>query len=1043
MAPPRSLHSLEQLSLADRVLFNQFSRGPSDVIPYQVVHHAFESIAAAHPDATAVRHYDGTTITYRELNRRANVLANELRGTYGLRKGDRVVLVYSRCIEMVVFIFAVLKAGGQYVPLDGGIIPEDTLGYDIVDSNAPVVLCLPKFREKVLRSVPSERRDRVRVVDLDANSWLWTHGNNGHPGVIVKPEDGAYVIYTSGTTGRPKGVDVRHEGVTNTLLAEPSKLGIRVGKNVAQQLNVGFDMCAWEILGTMMNGGTLHIRGSGNDLWTDCLQRVDTVIATPSVVLKHMPRREDFPNIRTIAVGGEPCPLALAEQWAPYVKFWNVCGPTEISILNTAHLHKPGKTLSIGKPNPNTNVYVLDEDENPVKIGEPGIMWAGGPGVSRGYLNLPELTAQRYKVDKFAKDGRMMFNTGDLARWLEDGSLEPLGRKDDQVKISGFRVELDGVSRAIEKCPGVVKGCALKIDDRLWGFYSAPAPIDEAQLKTVVGEGQPFYAVPTVWKYLTLIELTPNGKVDKRALRDIAAGGAAQAPPPLPLADIPTGMSTPQQSSSASSVKTAVSPTSEGGFTLVDSRTFTVVDSQQRDIDLEKTAAFVEEAAEKEEEDYELPSKKGFHGWRWIRHRGLNAYRKLFGVIFLSNLAVFVWMLYESRNSNFSLPLNHLATAVAANLLGAVLLRQEYVVNFIFWACSRVPTSMPLSIRRHFARVYHNGGVHSGCAVSATVWWVIFTGAATGNFIAPQSLYSVNLITLVLTYLILILLVMILVMAYPSIRAKMHDQFEWTHRFAGWSALALVWAHVIATAASMSAEPLGPALAKTPALYLVALTSFSIALPWMRLRRVKVVPEPLSKHAVRLHFDFCTPGPCTSRGVRITDRPMVEWHAFAAIPEPSGKGFSIVVSKAGDWTKRIIENPPTSIWTRGTPASGVLAVAPLFKKMVLVATGSGIGPCLPVLMERRVPARVVWSTKNPLKTYGQGVMDLILKADPDALIWDTDERGRPDLVQLAYNVYKESGAECVAIISNGPTVNKFVYRMEARGIPAFGPIWDS
>ncbi|OLN85685.1 Linear gramicidin synthase subunit C [Colletotrichum chlorophyti] len=1041
MVSSSSFHSLDSLSLADRVLFNQFSRGPSDAIPYHVVHHAFESVAAAHPDVTAVRHYDGTTITYRELNRRANVLANELREAHGLRKGDRVVLVYSRCIEMVVFILAVLKAGGQYVPLDGGIIPEDTLGYDIADSNAPVVLCLPKFREKVLRSVPLDRRDLVRVVDLDANSGLWKYGNAGHPGVDVSPTDGCYVIYTSGTTGRPKGVDVRHEGVTNTLLAEPSKLGIRVGKNVAQQLNVGFDMCAWEILGTIMNGGTLHIRGSGNDVWRDCLQRVDTVIATPSVVLKHMPRRKDFPNIRTIAVGGEPCPLALAEQWAPYVKFWNVCGPTEISILNTAHLHKPGKTLSIGKPNPNTNVYILDDDENPVRIGEPGTMWAGGPGVSRGYLNLPELTASRYKPDKFTKDGRMMFNTGDLARWLEDGSLEPLGRKDDQVKISGFRVELDGVSRAIERCPAVTKGCALKIDDRLWGFYSAPAPIDEAQLKAIVGEGQPFYAVPTVWKHLSVIELTPNGKVDKRALRDIAAGNAP-APSAWPLAPIDTSMSTPPDYSSASSIKTAVSsPTSEGGLTLVDSRTFTVVESRGADPDLEKTAAFVEE--NEEQGDYELPSKNGFHGWRWIRHRGLNAYRKLFGVIFIANLAVFGLLLWNSRNDNFSLPLNHLATAVSANLLGAVLLRQEYVVNFIFWACSRVPTSFPLCIRRHFARVYHNGGVHSGCAVSATVWWVIFTGAATGNFLAPRSLYNVNLILLVLTYLILLLLVAILVMAYPTIRAKMHDQFEWTHRFAGWSALALVWAHVIATAASQSTEPLGQALAKTPALYLVALTTISIALPWMRLRRVKVVPEPLSKHAVRLHFDFCTPPPCSSRGVRITDRPMIEWHAFAAIPEPNGTGFSIVVSKAGDWTKRIIENPPTSIWTRGTPASGVLAVAPLFKKMVLVATGSGIGPCLPVLMERRVPARVVWSTKNPIKTYGQGIMDTILAADPEAVIWDTDSMGRPNLVQLAYNVYKESGAECVAIISNGPTTNKFVYQMESRGIPAFGPIWDS
>jgi non-ribosomal peptide synthetase component F len=154
-----------------------------------------------------------------------------------------------------------------------------------------------------------------------------------------------------------------------------------------------------------MNGGTLHIRGSGNDLWAECLRRVDTVIATPSVLLKHMPRRQDFPNIQTIAVGGEPCPVALAERWASQVRFWNVCGPTEVSVLNTAHLHTPGGVLSIGRPIPNTNVYILDDDESPTKIGQPGVMWAGGLGVSRGYLNLPELTAARYKPDKFTKDG--------------------------------------------------------------------------------------------------------------------------------------------------------------------------------------------------------------------------------------------------------------------------------------------------------------------------------------------------------------------------------------------------------------------------------------------------------------------------------------------------------------------------------------------------------------------------------------------------------------------------------------------------------------
>ncbi|RSM01196.1 hypothetical protein CEP52_008643 [Fusarium oligoseptatum] len=1029
MSASSSFHSLDSLSLADRVLFNKFSKGPSQSIPYNVVHHAFEAAALAHPEVTAIRHYDGSTITYRELNRRANMLANVLRDTYGLKVGDRVVLVYSRCIEMVVFILAVLKAGGQYIPLDGGIVTDDTLGFDIVDSNAPVVICLPKFREKVIRSIPRQRQGLVDVIDLDQNSRLWLQGNSAHPMVDVGPDHGAYVIYTSGTTGRPKGVDVRHGGVTNTLLAEPSRLGIGVGSHVAQQLNVAFDMCAWEILGTMMNGGTLHIRGSGLEPWTDCLRRVDTVIATPSVVLKYMPRVEDFPNVKTIAVGGEPCPLALADKWAPYVKFWNVCGPTEISILNTAHLHRPGRTLSIGKPNPNTNVYILDDDENPVKIGEPGIMWAGGDGVSRGYLGMPDLTKTRYKPDKFTQDGRMMFNTGDLAQWLEDGSLLPLGRKDDQVKIQGFRVELDGVSRAIETTPSVIKGCALKIEDKLWGFYSAHAPIDEGELKTAVSISQPFYAVPTVWKHLPTLELTPNGKVDKRALYKVAAESGKELP------ELPVKKPRPQ-TMWPSPPRTSSSSSSDG--TLVEADHF----GSSRDLEKNGKDVIID-VTEVESEEDQLPAKNGFHGWRWVRHRALSAYRKLFGFIFIANLVVLIFLLYESRNTNFSPQASHLATAVAANLLIAVLVRQDYVVNAIFFICSRVPTSLPLSIRRHFARVYHNGGVHSGCAVSATAWWVMFTVTSSRDYVALENPPPIKAFVLALTYVIMATLSFILAMAYPTVRVKMHDQFEWAHRFVGWFTVALVWTHVVASTVATTSGPVGPALAKSPTIYLVGLATLSIALPWVRLRRVKVVPEPLSKHAVRLHFDFCTPGPCTSRGVRITDRPLIEWHAFAAIPEPSGKGFSIVVSKAGDWTKRIIENPPTSIWTRGTPASGVLAVAPLFKKVVLVATGSGIGPCLPVIMERRVPCRVVWSTKNPLATYGQGILDTILACDPDALIWNTDERGRPDMTKLAYQVYKESGAECVCIISNRSTTAKVVYQLESRGIAAYGPILDS
>ncbi|KAK0671247.1 hypothetical protein QBC41DRAFT_344731 [Cercophora samala] len=1022
---PTPFHSLDSLSVEDQARFDRFGRGATIPPPFTRVHHAFESVASKQPDATAASQFDGAVMTYGQLDHHANILANELQTRFGFKRGARAVLVYSRSIEMLIFILAVLKAGGQYVPIDGGIIPVETLSYVVSDSSAEIVICLPKYSDKATKAC----QHGVPIVSLNLQSDLWKSGVSSRPLLDVGPHDGAYVIYTSGTTGRPKGVNVTHSNICHTLLVEPAKLEITVGTKVAQQLNVAFDLCAWEILGTLMNGGTLHLRGSGNDLWTACLKQVDVVISTPSVAIKRFPRHEDFPNLRTIVVGGEPCPKPLADHWAQHTgtRFINICGPTEITILNTAHIHKLGGPLTIGKPNPNTTLYVLDENENPVKIGDVGVMWVGGAGVSKGYVNLPELTATRYKLDKFTRDGTRMFNTGDLVRWNADGCLETLGRQDDQVKINGFRVELDGVSRAIESCSGVIKGCALKVDNALWGFYSAAEHISEVELSNAVSVQQPFYGVPRIWHYLgPTIPLTANGKIDKRMLLDIAAAIAHTES---------SGVQTPQtaestgKESSDAVIKAGPTPT----ITVLEKRS---LPSSSSSTDGGKP------------EVVDLPPKKGFHGWRWLRHTGASAYRKLFGIIFVANSIAFALVLWQSREPGhgFQLPLDNLATAVSANLLASVLLRQDYVVNLIFWLATRVPTSAPLSLRRHLARVYHYGGVHSGASVAASLWWAVFTVSATIKFAPAGPAQPPQRIgVLVLTYLIFALLLAILIMAYPSVRAKLHDQFEWTHRFAGWTALALVWAHlIVVTAALRTSQPLATTLSKTPALYLLTLTTLSIAAPWLRLRRVKVEAEPLSRHAVRLHFDFKTPRECSSLGVRITDRPLVEWHAFAAIPEPDGKsGLSLLVSRAGDWTGKIIDNPPTHLWTRGEPASGVLAVAPLFKKIVLVATGSGIGPCLPVIMERKVPCRILWSTKNPLKTYGQGIIDEVKRCDDTAVVWDTDNMGRPDLVQLAWELYHESGAECVCIISNAKTTKRVVYQLEARGIPAFGPIWDS
>ncbi|KAI1823092.1 acetyl-CoA synthetase-like protein [Xylaria intraflava] len=1007
-----SFYSIENLSPEDQRSFNQFGRGPCVDIPFALAHKAFEHIVDNHPHVTAARHFDGATITYQELDKRANILSNDLIKR-GLRPNDRACIVVSRSIELLVGILAVLKSGAQYVPLDGGIATSATLEHIFSDAGARIILCLGKFRTKI---EPHARKTKAEIVELDGQHREGLSDNDARPNVVMNPDFGSYMIYTSGTTGKPKGVDIRHRNVTNNLLVEPASLKITVGKNVAQLLNISFDMAQWEILATLMNGGTLHIR-NGN--WADVLGRVDTVIATPTVLGKFA--QADFPNIKTVVVGGEPCPLSLAEEWSPHVDFWNICGPTEITILNTAHLHKPGELLTIGRPLPNTTVYILDDDENPVGIGEPGVMWAGGACVSAGYVNLPDLTATRFKPDKFNQDGTTMFNTGDLGRWTADGKIIPLGRKDDQVKIKGFRVELDGVSAAVESAPSVTKACALVVDDKLWAFYSAPNRLNEDELSQAVGETLPYYAVPTRWSYISSIPLTINGKFDKRKLREMAEAQKA------PRQAVSSG-------SLANSSHSTVITAGESTWST------NIVDLEKGTINHQQKVCASEDP--REETKYALPSKNGFHGQRWLRHRFFSLYRRFFSFIFFANLLAFALVWWKSWDSG-SLPLSQLPTAVAANLLVAVAMRQDHVINFLFWLATRVPTWAPLAIRRQCARVYHIGGIHSGAAVSAVLWWLIFTIGATVNFARGNQEVHINTGTIVLSYLVLALLLAIVSMAHPDIRAKLHDQFEWTHRFAGWTATALVWVHLVVATDSLKSrtQSLADALARTPAIYLLALITLSIALPWLRLRRVAVRPEFLSQHAIRLHFDFETP--IAGKAIRLSDKPMREWHAFATVDKPGEKGFSIIVSNAGDWTRKTIDGQPQRLWTRGALASGVLTIAPLFKKVVLVATGSGIGPCLPVILEGRVPARVLWSTPHPRETFGEEIISDVLRADPKAIIWNTRTQGKPDLTALAYQMMKESDAEAVCIISNKKVTQQVVYRLEARGIPAFGAIFDS
>ncbi|MET7696634.1 amino acid adenylation domain-containing protein [Streptomyces sp. NPDC005485] len=504
---------LRPLTPRDQALFWHYGRGPAVPVPDPLVHHAVERQAAATPHAVAAEHR-GATITYGELDRYADGLAARL-VREGVRPGDHVGLFARRSIPLLVGLLGTLKAGAAYVPQDIGLTPTAQLDHVMRTAATRVVLTLSEHAHRV------PRQQDVRLIALDEPLTYEggpTSREGGPPGVAVRPDDGCYVLFTSGTTGPPNGVKVTHRNVANILLTGPGGLGISPGERVAHLLNVAFDMAAWEILGCLTHGGTLVIRGK--DI-AETARTADVLIATPTVLSGIDPA--SCPHIRAVAVAGEPCPRPLADRWAARAAFHNCCGPTETTIVNTMRRHHPSDPLlTIGRPTPNNTVYVLDEHRRPVPIGAAGEMWAGGDCVSAGYLGNERLNSERYAPDPFLGDGRLMFRTRDLGRWAPGGDLEHLGRTDDQVKVRGFRVELDGVSSVLESVAGCARAVTLRRDARTLVSFVCPADVDPEGARRAVEAALPYYCVPAEVLPLAFLPETDRGKIDKAALLRLA-----------------------------------------------------------------------------------------------------------------------------------------------------------------------------------------------------------------------------------------------------------------------------------------------------------------------------------------------------------------------------------------------------------------------------------------------------------------------------------------------------------------------------------------
>ncbi len=507
------------LSDTDRELFFRYGWGPDDPPTALFLHRAFETQARARPRAVAIEHL-GQKATYGQLDHQANIIANDL-AKRGIGPGAKVGVFAERSVLMVAAMMGVLKVGAAYVPQHAGVAPQRQLFHIIDQTNMSVVLTLSHLAEHV-PTIPGVTTlgldtdfdyDRQTVTDSDERA---------ASAMDASPDDPCFVLFTSGTTGPPNGVVVTHRNVANIVLTKPGNLGIEPGMRVGQLLSIAFDMAQWEIHGALSHGATLVIRGKD---MTETAATADVIIATPSILASIDATR--CQGTQVVAVAGEPCPQSLADTWSAFSRFHNSCGPTETTIVNTVKRYRGSHDrLTIGTPTPNNTVYVLDENLQPLPIGEVGEMWAGGDCVTAGYLGHDDrtnaLNADRYRPDPFLGNRRRMFRTRDLGRWNEDGQLEHYGRTDDQVKVRGFRVELDSVSAVLEAELECNRAATLKYDDRHLVAFAEPAAVDGDAAAEAVGRTLPYYCVPVKVFTMEALPRTDRGKIDKAALRQLA-----------------------------------------------------------------------------------------------------------------------------------------------------------------------------------------------------------------------------------------------------------------------------------------------------------------------------------------------------------------------------------------------------------------------------------------------------------------------------------------------------------------------------------------
>jgi amino acid adenylation domain-containing protein len=519
------------------------------------MHQIFEAQVRQTPEAIAVID-EQCQLTYRELNEQANRLARYLRAI-GVGSEVLVGINFNRSVQMLVGLLAIFKAAGAYVPFDPDY-PAERLAYMIEHAQIKVLLTLDHLRANL--PIPED----VKVICIDRDREQFEQQGSENLDVPVDPDQLAYVLYTSGSTGKPKGAMIEHRGMLNHLYAKVFDLQLVDTDIAAQTASQCFDISIWQFLAVLLVGGRVHI--FSDEITHDPLLLLEqtarnkiTIWETvPSLLRVALERLADggttafdLSSLRWLLVTGEALPPDLCQQWLacyPDIPLLNAYGPTECSDDVTHYaIHTPPSAdtihTPIGRPIINTQLYILDAQLQPVPVGITGELYVGGTGVGRGYYHDEKQTAGVFIPDPFTSEaGARMYKTGDVARYLPDGNIEFLGRVDHQVKIRGFRIELGEIEAVLRQHP-MVQECLVVAQEDVRGDKRLVAYVvaeNEAlpsinELRRSLKEQLPIYMLPSAFVLLDTFPLTPNGKIDRKALplpdfTDVVRDGAIAAP---------------------------------------------------------------------------------------------------------------------------------------------------------------------------------------------------------------------------------------------------------------------------------------------------------------------------------------------------------------------------------------------------------------------------------------------------------------------------------------------------------------------------------